>query len=50
MELNFEMLRRDRVVWMPRAVMGGAFIWAIVLKGMDPLQFADNIAAYELLP
>lgn len=31
-------------------LLGGVFLYAGVLKVNDPLSFADNIAAYQLLP
>ena len=33
-----------------RLIVGGAFIYAGILKMYSPLDFADNIAAYRLLP
>lgn len=33
-----------------RLIVGGAFIYAGILKMVSPLDFADSIAAYQLLP
>jgi putative oxidoreductase len=33
-----------------RVGLGGFFVWAGILKVMDPQEFADNIAAYQILP
>ena len=33
-----------------RLIVGGAFIYAGILKIYSPLDFADHIAAYQLLP
>jgi len=33
-----------------RLILGSIFIYAGVLKMYSPLEFADNIAAYQLLP
>jgi putative oxidoreductase len=33
-----------------RLIVGGVFIWSGALKILHPLDFAQNIAAYELFP
>ena len=33
-----------------RLILGGVFVYAGFLKMRSPLEFADNIAAYQLLP
>ncbi len=33
-----------------RLVIGGVFIWAGILKALDPAGFAQDIEAYQLLP
>ncbi len=36
--------------WLSRIVLGGIFIYAAILKIGSPLEFADSIASYRLLP
>ena len=33
-----------------RLVIGGVFIWAGVVKALDPAGFAEDIEAYQLVP
>lgn len=33
-----------------RIIIGGVFVWAGVLKAMDPAAFAEAIEGYQLLP
>ncbi len=33
-----------------RLIVGGVFIWSGMLKILHPLDFAQNVAAYELFP
>ena len=33
-----------------RLIVGGVFIWSGTLKVLHPLEFAQNVAAYELFP
>jgi uncharacterized membrane protein YphA (DoxX/SURF4 family) len=42
-------LRHPYVQIALRAIVGGVFIYAGMLKIMSPQEFADNIAAYQLL-
>jgi uncharacterized membrane protein YphA (DoxX/SURF4 family) len=41
---------RRRLELAVRLAMGGAFVYAGALKVGDPLQFADNVASFQLLP
>ena len=38
------------VSWMARLILAAVFIYAAILKIGSPLDFADSIAAYQLLP
>jgi putative oxidoreductase len=42
------MIRNKSVLWVFRLVVGGVFIWAGILKILDPLEFAQNIANYRV--
>jgi uncharacterized membrane protein YphA (DoxX/SURF4 family) len=43
------MIRNKFVLLLFRLVVGGVFIWAGVLKILDPLEFAQNIANYRVV-
>ena len=43
------MIRNKYVLWLFRLVVGGVFIWAGILKILDPLEFAQNIANYRVV-
>ena len=46
-------MKRPRYRWFVlavRVIVGAVFIYAGALKIGDPLQFADNIASFRLLP
>lgn len=43
------MIHNKYVLWLFRLVVGGVFIWAGVLKILDPLEFAQNIANYRVV-
>jgi uncharacterized membrane protein YphA (DoxX/SURF4 family) len=43
-----EMIHNKSVLWVFRVVVGGVFIWAGLLKILDPLEFAQNIANYRV--
>jgi uncharacterized membrane protein YphA (DoxX/SURF4 family) len=42
------MIRNKSVLLVFRLVVGGVFIWAGLLKILDPLEFAQNIANYRV--
>jgi uncharacterized membrane protein YphA (DoxX/SURF4 family) len=42
------MIRNKSILWVFRIVVGGVFIWAGLLKILDPLEFAQNIANYRV--
>ncbi|MEA2006376.1 MAG: MauE/DoxX family redox-associated membrane protein [Acidobacteriota bacterium] len=44
------MIRNKYVLYFFRIIVGGVFIWAGVLKIIDPLGFAQSIANYRLFP
>lgn len=44
------MIRNKAMLWVFRLVVGGVFIWAGLLKIMDPLEFAQNVANYRVFP
>jgi len=48
--MNQERLIRSGLSWLGRIVLGVAFIYAALWKLKSPQDFADNIAAYQLLP
>jgi putative oxidoreductase len=41
---------RQWVYLIARGILGGVFVYAGILKMQSPIEFADNIAAYQLLP
>ncbi len=43
-------IRRQGTYLIARWILGGVFVYAGILKMQSPIQFADNIAAYQLLP
>ncbi|MGB3861677.1 MAG: MauE/DoxX family redox-associated membrane protein [Candidatus Aminicenantaceae bacterium] len=42
------MIRNKSILWVFRFVVGGVFIWAGLLKILDPLEFSQNIANYHV--
>jgi putative oxidoreductase len=44
------MIRNKRLLVVFRLVVGGVFIWAGVLKVVDPLGFAQSIMNYQVFP
>jgi len=42
------MVRNKHLLFIFRLIVGGVFIWAGVLKIMDPLGFAQNIKNYRI--
>ncbi|MBN2244679.1 MAG: DoxX family membrane protein [Candidatus Aminicenantes bacterium] len=44
------MIRNKYLLFFFRLVVGGVFIWAGLLKIMDPLDFAQSIANYRAFP
>ncbi len=42
------MIRNKSILWGFRFVVGGVFIWAGLLKILDPLEFSQNIANYRI--
>jgi len=42
------MIRYRSILWVFRFVVGGVFIWAGLLKILDPLKFSQNIANYHV--
>ena len=42
------MVRNKSILWAFRFVVGGVFIWAGLLKILDPLKFSQNIANYHV--
>jgi uncharacterized membrane protein YphA (DoxX/SURF4 family) len=44
------MIHNKPVLWVFRILVGGVFIWAGLLKVLDPLEFAQNIANYRVFP
>ena len=38
------------IVLLLRVIVGGVFIWAGVLKALDPAQFARDVDNYRMLP
>jgi putative oxidoreductase len=38
------------ILWGSRLVVGGVFIWAGVMKIIDPLEFAQTITNYRVFP
>jgi putative oxidoreductase len=43
-------LKKFSIAGFARILLGGLFVYSGVTKLMQPLEFARNIAAYELLP
>ena len=43
------MIRNKYILWTFRLLVGGVFIWAGVLKILDPLEFAQDIANYRMI-
>lgn len=43
-------IRRQWAYLIARGILGGIFVYAGILKMRSPIEFADNIAAYQLLP
>jgi len=41
---------QQMVFWLGRLVLGTVFIYAALLKIASPREFADSIAAYQILP
>ncbi|MEM6820405.1 MAG: MauE/DoxX family redox-associated membrane protein [Verrucomicrobiota bacterium] len=44
------LLSNPIVLWCIRLLIGGVFIYAGFLKVLAPLEFADNIEQYKILP
>jgi putative oxidoreductase len=42
------MINHKTALWVFRFVVGGVFIWAGLLKILDPLEFAQDIANYRV--
>jgi putative oxidoreductase len=42
------MINHKTALWVFRFVVGGVFIWAGLLKILDPLEFAQDIANYHV--
>ena len=42
------MIRKSLILWIIRIAVGGVFIWAGLLKVIDPLRFAQDIANYRI--
>jgi uncharacterized membrane protein YphA (DoxX/SURF4 family) len=42
------MINNKVILWAFRILVGGVFIWAGLLKILDPLEFAQNIANYRV--
>jgi putative oxidoreductase len=43
------MIRNKFILWIFRLLVGGVFIWAGILKILDPLEFAQDIANYRVV-
>jgi uncharacterized membrane protein YphA (DoxX/SURF4 family) len=43
------MIRKPLILWIIRIAVGGVFIWAGLLKVIDPLGFAQDIANYRIV-
>ena len=41
---------RLKLTWVARILLGGIFVYSGAVKLLQPLEFAGNIAAYQLLP
>ena len=44
------MINNRSLQFLFRVILGGVFIWAGILKIMDPLGFAQDIANYQIFP
>jgi len=44
------MIRNRNVLLVLRVIVGGVFIWAGILKILDPLEFTQGIANYRVFP
>jgi uncharacterized membrane protein YphA (DoxX/SURF4 family) len=44
------MIRNRNILLVLRVIVGGIFIWAGILKILDPLEFAQGIANYRVFP
>lgn len=44
------MIRHKTVILVFRFILGGVFIWAGILKALDPLGFARDIDNYQFFP
>ena len=42
------MINNKLILWAFRILVGGVFVWAGLLKILDPLEFAQNIANYRV--
>lgn len=42
------MIRNKSVLWIFRLIVGGIFVWAGLMKILEPLEFAQNTANYRL--
>jgi hypothetical protein len=43
-------IHRQWAYLIARGILGGVFVYAGILKMRSPIEFADNIAAYQFLP
>lgn len=43
------MISTKQLLLIFRLIVGGVFIWSGVLKVLDPLEFAQNVANYQLV-
>lgn len=43
-----KMIRNKSVLWIFRLIVGGVFVWAGLMKILEPLEFAQNTANYRL--
>ena len=46
----FKTQSRQWLYWIGRLILGAVFIYAAILKIGSPQDFADSIAAYQILP
>jgi len=44
------MIRNKYILLALRLIVGGVFLWAGILKILDPLEFAQDIANYKFFP
>lgn len=47
---RIKMIKNTYIIFIFRFILGGIFIWSGVMKIVDPLGFAQNIAHYNLFP